>query len=47
MRTKGSRSNLVALDLAVPTTRQTHDHLWVLHQGLRLLRAVGAPVTFV
>lgn len=47
MRTRGHRSNLAALDLAVPTTRQTHDHLWVLHQGLRLLRAVGAPVTFV
>lgn len=46
LRTRGHRSNLAALDLAVPTPRQSHDHLWVLHQGLRLLKAVGAPVDF-
>ena len=45
-RTEGHRSRLVGLDLAVPSTRQSHDHLWVLNQGLALLKAVGAPVVF-
>lgn len=40
------RQGLAALDLAIPSPRQTHDDLWVLHQGLLLLQRLGAPIRF-